>query len=68
MNTMFESGTYFVRVKNKGGHQKITIWNSKGDKLLSDFLGPDPALQFWNRIEALTDTEVVADLKKRVGS
>lgn len=66
MNTMFETGEYFVRVQNKGGHRKITIWDNKGDKLFSDFLGPDPALQFWNRVEALTGQEVVLDVKKRV--
>lgn len=68
MSTMFESGTYFVRIQNKGGHLKITIWDSRGDKLLSDFLGPDPASQFWNKVESLTDSDVVADLKKRVVS
>ncbi len=66
MNTMFESGQYFVRIKNKGGHLKITIWDNTGDKLLSDFFGPDPAAQFWNKIESLTDSDVVADLKQRV--
>ena len=29
MNTMFESGEYFVRIQNKGGHLKITIWDSR---------------------------------------
>lgn len=68
MNTMFESGEYFVRIQNKGGHLKVTIWDSRGDKLLSDFLGPDPASQFWTRVESLTDANVVADLKKRIVS
>lgn len=68
MNTMFESGKYFVRIKNKGGHLKITIWDHTGDKLLSDFLGPDPAAQFWKTVESLTDGQVVEDLKKKVFS
>lgn len=66
MNIMFDSGDYFVRIKNKGGHQKITIWNNSGDKLLSDFLGPDPADQFWTTVESLTEAKVVEDLKKRI--
>ena len=66
MNIMFESGRYFVRIRNKGGHLKIPIWDSAGDKLLSDFLGPDPASQFWSKVESLTDSQVVVDLKKRV--
>ncbi|NMB02193.1 MAG: hypothetical protein GX971_11875 [Firmicutes bacterium] len=65
MNIMFESGNYFVRIKNKGGHQKITIWDNKGDKLFSDFLGPDPAVQFWNAVESLTDSQVVSDIKEK---
>ena len=68
MSIMFESGDYFVRIQNKGGHQKIAIWDRKGDKLLSDFLGPDPASQFWNKVESLADSSVVADIKTRVGS
>lgn len=68
MNTMFESGDYFVRIQNKGGHLKITIWDSRGDKLFSDILGPDPALQFWNRVESLTNEDVVAHIQKRVVS
>lgn len=66
MNIMFESSKYFVRIKNKGGHLKITIWDNTGEKLLSDFLGPDPAAQFWNSIESLTDSQVVQDLKDKV--
>lgn len=65
MNIMFDSGNYFVRIQNKGGHQKITIWDSKGDKLFSDFLGPDPAVQFWNKIESLADSQVVLDIKEK---
>lgn len=68
MSTMFESGEYFVRIQDKGGHRKIAIWDRKGDKLLSDFLGPDPTSQFWMRVESLTDSEVASDIKTRVGS
>lgn len=66
MNIMFESSDYFVRIQDKGGHLKITIWNNSGDKLLSDFLGPDPAAQFWTKVQSLTDDKVVEDLKKQV--
>lgn len=66
MNVMFESSDFFVRIKNKGGHLKITIWDNAGDKLLSDFLGPDPAAQFWTTVESLTDNQVVDELKKRI--
>lgn len=67
-NTMFETGEYFVRIQNKGGHLKVTIWNNKGNKLMSDILGPDPASQFWNKVESLTNQNLVADLKKRTKS
>ncbi|HHU61449.1 MAG: hypothetical protein QM401_11185 [Bacillota bacterium] len=66
MSTMFESSNYFVRIKNKSGHLKITIWNNSGDKLLSDFLGPDPASQFWNKVESLTDDILIKDLKEKI--
>lgn len=66
MNIMFDSGSFFVRIKSKGAQTKITIWNNSGDKLLSDFLGPDPAAQFWDKIESLTETQVVEDLKKHI--
>lgn len=66
MNIMFESSKFFVRIQNKGGHQKLTIWNNSGDKLLSDFLGPDPAAQFWTSVESLTDSQVVADIKNHI--
>jgi len=68
MSTMFESGEYFVRIKNKSGHLKITIWDNRGEKLLSDFFGPDPASQFWSKVESLTNEHVVADLKQRIMS
>ncbi len=64
MNIMFDSSDYFVRIRNKGGHLKVTIWNNSGDKLLSDFLGPDPTAQFWNSVEKLTNSTVVEDIKK----
>lgn len=63
MNTMFECGQYFVRLQDKGGHQKITIWNQRGDKIFSHILGPDPAVQFWNEVESLTDSDVAAKIK-----
>lgn len=68
MSIMYESSKYFVRIKNKGGHLKITIWDNTGDKLLSDFLGPDPAVQFWNNIESLTDDVLTNELKAKVDS
>lgn len=68
MSIMFESSKYFVRIKNKGGHLKITIWDNTGDKLLSDFLGPDPAAQFWNNVESLTDDVLIKELKAKIDS
>ncbi|HHT43698.1 MAG TPA: hypothetical protein GX014_09920 [Firmicutes bacterium] len=65
MNVMFESGQFFVRIQNKGGYPKITIWNSRGDKIFSDIPGPDPALQFWNTVESLTDSTVTAQIREQ---
>ncbi len=66
MNTMFECGQFFVRIQNKSGRLKITIWNNRGDKIFSDILGPEPALQFWNAVENLTDSAVASEIRKRV--
>lgn len=68
MNTMFKSGNYFARIQNKGGHLKITIWDNKGDKLFSDFLGPDPAVQFWNGVESLTNSQVADEIKNKTAA
>lgn len=66
MNIMFESNQFFVRIKSKVGQQKITIWDNTGEKILSDMLGPDPAAQFWNSIENMTNNQVVEDIKKKL--
>jgi len=65
MNTMFECGQYFVRIQNKSGRLKITIWNNRGDKIFSDILGPEPAIQFWNAVESLTDSTVAAEIREK---
>ncbi|HPT82959.1 MAG TPA: hypothetical protein PLM25_03650, partial [Limnochordia bacterium] len=54
------------RIQNKSGRLKITIWNNRGDKIFSDILGPEPALQFWNAVENLTDSAVASEIRKRV--
>ncbi|WP_461365663.1 hypothetical protein [Candidatus Darwinibacter acetoxidans] len=68
MNTMFESGQFFVRIQHKSGRLKITIWNNRGDKIFSDILGPDPAVQFWNAVENLTDSAVAAEIRAKANA
>ena len=65
MNTMFECGQFFVRIQNKSGLLKVTIWNSKGDKVFSDVLGPEPAVQFWNQVESLTDNATADEIRAK---
>ncbi|KLU40780.1 MAG: hypothetical protein AA931_04410 [Peptococcaceae bacterium 1109] len=66
MGTMFQAADWFVRVRNKGGHIKVTIWDKYGDKLFSDFLGPEPRTKFWNAIAKITSREVAEAIQEKL--
>ena len=40
MGTMFQAADWFVRIRHKGGHVKITIWEGMATSC-SGFLGPN---------------------------
>ncbi|MGI6150070.1 MAG: hypothetical protein GX195_07570 [Firmicutes bacterium] len=68
MGTMFQAADWFVRIRHKGGHVKITIWDRYGDKLFSDVLGPEPHTKFWNAIAKITSQEVVQAIQEKLGT
>lgn len=66
MGTMFKASEWFVRIRNKGGQVKITIWDKHGDKLFSDFFGPDPTAKFWSSIAKMTSEDVVEAIQRKL--
>jgi hypothetical protein len=66
MGTMFRAADWFVRIRSKGDQLKITIWDKHGDKLLSDFLSPEPTTRFWSSVAKLTSDEVVSAIQRKL--
>lgn len=58
MSTMFKAGDFFVRLRVQGDLPKLTVWNDKGTKIVSEFIG-STAEGFWTKIAELTSQEVV---------
>lgn len=65
MNTMFQVGDYFVRLRDKGDRPKLTVWNNAGTKIVSEFITA-AAPGSWDQIEKLTSTEVVEQVRALV--
>ncbi len=58
MNTMFKAGDFFVRLRAQGERPKLTVWNSSGTKIISEFIG-NTTSSFWEQIAKLTSQGVV---------
>jgi len=58
LSTMFKAGDFFVRLRDQGDRPKLTIWNSRGTKIVSEFIG-SATESFWAKIAELTSQEVV---------
>lgn len=58
MSTMFKAGEFFVRLRVQGERPKLTIWNSKGTKIVSEFVS-SVSESFWDQIANLTSQDVV---------
>jgi hypothetical protein len=65
MNTMFQVGDFFVRLRDKGDRPKLTVWNKAGTKLVSEFINTATPSS-WEQIERLTSTEVVEQVRALV--
>ena len=57
MSTMFKAGDFFVRLRS-GDRPKLTVWNTKGTKIVSEFIS-SATESFWTKIAELTSQEVV---------
>ena len=57
MSTMFKAGDFFVRLRVQG-RPKLTVWNTKGTKIVSEFIS-SATESFWTKIAELTSQEVV---------
>ncbi|HHT42305.1 MAG TPA: hypothetical protein GX014_02785 [Firmicutes bacterium] len=58
MSTMFKAGDFFVRLRVQGDRPKLTVWNTKGTKIVSEFIS-SATESFWTKIAELTSQEVV---------
>lgn len=58
MSTMFKAGEFFVRLRAQGERPKLTVWNQKGTKIISEFIN-SPTPTFWVQIAKLTSQDVV---------
>jgi len=38
MSTMFKAGDFFVRLRVQGDRPKLTVWNDRGKKIVSEFV------------------------------
>ncbi len=68
MNTMFQVDDFFVRIRDKGGRMKLTVWNGHGNKIISEFITTDHSGNFWNLIENHSSESVVNAVKERLYS
>lgn len=58
MSTMFKAGDFFVRLRVQGERPKLTIWNSNGTKIVSEFISSTTE-SFWVQMAKLTSQDVV---------
>ena len=68
MNTMFQVEDFFVRIREKGGRMKLTVWSGDGNKIISEFVTNDHSGNFWNLIENHSSASVVTAVKDRLYS
>ena len=59
MSTMFKAGDFFVRLRVQADRPKLTVWNDRGKKIVSEFVSAATE-SFWAKIAELTSQEVVA--------
>ena len=58
MSTIFKDGDFLVRLRVHGDRHKLTVWNTKGTKIVSEFIS-SATESFWTKIAELTSQEVV---------
>jgi len=58
LSTMFKAGDFFVRLRVQGDRPKLTVWNNRGTKIVSEFISSTTE-SFWAKIAAATSQEVV---------
>jgi len=63
MNVMLQVGDFFMRLRDKGDRPKLTVWNSSGNKVISEFIS-STSPTFWEQIASFTSQEVVDKTKE----
>lgn len=62
MNTMFRAGDFFVRLRVQGERPKLTVWNTTGTKIISEFISSITP-NSWVQVAKLTSQEVVDEVQ-----
>lgn len=65
-NVMYSVEEYFVRIREDGGKLKVTVWNSVGDKIVSDYVSAASLDKVWDNIGKASSEAVVESIKKRL--
>lgn len=64
MNTMFQVNEFFIRMREKAGRVKLTVWNNQGTKLLSELVSLGSLDTVWEQIAKESSAEVVQKVKE----
>ncbi len=64
MNTMFQVNEFFIRMREKAGRVKLTVWNNQGNKLLSELVSLGSLDTVWEQIAKDSSAEVVQKVKE----
>lgn len=66
MNVMFQVENYFVRVRDKAGRLKLTVWDNAGTKIVSEFVSAGSLPNLWEHVGKVSSQEVVDKVKEVV--
>ncbi|NLM24726.1 MAG: hypothetical protein GX208_01225 [Firmicutes bacterium] len=66
MNVMYSVEDFFVRIRQDAGKLKVTVWNSVGDKVVSDYVSAASLDKVWNNISKASSEAVVESIKERM--
>ncbi|HHT35615.1 MAG: hypothetical protein ACE3NC_07720 [Candidatus Wallacebacter cryptica] len=67
MNVMYQLEDFFVRIReDKTGRLKLTVWNSSGDKIVSDYISAASSDHVWTSIASHSSESLVEDVKSKL--
>lgn len=66
MNIMYAVEEFFVRIRRDAERLKLTVWNSMGNKVVSDYVSAASLDKVWENVSKASSDEVVNSVKEHL--